>query len=104
MFGIGNDVPTIDIGINNAGVMNIQKRTSTEDGVELTMATNHVGHFLLTNLIMPKIIAAAKSSKKGSVRIVNLASIYSINENGGSIAQGKRRGRRPRAKVIEAVA
>ncbi|KIX97022.1 uncharacterized protein Z520_07136 [Fonsecaea multimorphosa CBS 102226] len=71
------DVPAIDIVINNAGIMNIQNRTITEDGVEITMATNHVGHFLLTNLIMPKILAAAEAAgnKKGAVRIVNLASM-----------------------------
>ncbi|OQV02875.1 hypothetical protein CLAIMM_07995 [Cladophialophora immunda] len=70
------DVPSIDIVINNAGIMNIPTRTITEDGVEITMATNHVGHFLLTSLVMPKIITAAKSStKKGAVRIVNLASM-----------------------------
>ncbi|KAJ9608955.1 hypothetical protein H2200_006726 [Cladophialophora chaetospira] len=68
------DVPTINIQVNNAGVMNIMDRTITTEGIELTMATNHVGHFLLTNLILPKIIAAAKSSPKGSVRIINLAS------------------------------
>ncbi|OAP59534.1 hypothetical protein AYL99_06832 [Fonsecaea erecta] len=71
-----DDVPTIDIVINNAGIMNIPQRTITEDGVELTMATNHVGHFLLTNLIMPKVLAAAHAAgnKKGAVRIINLAS------------------------------
>ena len=68
------DIPTIDIIVNNAGTMNITDRTITADGVELTMATNYVGHFLLTNLLMPKVIAAAKSSPKGQVRIVNLAS------------------------------
>ncbi|ETI28505.1 hypothetical protein G647_00954 [Cladophialophora carrionii CBS 160.54] len=68
------DIPTIDIVINNAGIMNIPTRTITADGVELTMATNHVGHFLLTNLILPKVIAAAKTSPKGTARIVNLAS------------------------------
>lgn len=67
-------VPTIDIQINNAGVMNLQTRTLTPEGIELTMATNHVGHYLLTNLLLPKIIAAAQSSPKGSVRIINLAS------------------------------
>ena len=70
-----DDVPTIDIVVNNAGIMNIQERTITSDGVEITMATNHVGHFLLTNLVMAKLIAAAKSSPKGSVRIINLASM-----------------------------
>ncbi|KIW90354.1 uncharacterized protein Z519_08999 [Cladophialophora bantiana CBS 173.52] len=75
------DVPSIDIVINNAGIMNIPTRTITEDGVEITMATNHVGHFLLTNLIMPKILAAAAKSPRGSVRIVNLASM-GINVGG----------------------
>jgi NAD(P)-dependent dehydrogenase (short-subunit alcohol dehydrogenase family) len=70
-----NDVPTIDIVINNAGIMNIMTRSLTPEGIEITMATNHVGHFLLTNLLMPKLIAAAKSSPRGSVRIVNLASM-----------------------------
>ena len=78
------DVPTIDLLINNAGIMNIQTRTITFDGVELTMATNHVGHFLLTNLILPKLIAATKThpqEKENPVRIINLASM-GINVSG----------------------
>ena len=54
--------------------MNIQDRTITSDSVELTMATNHVGPFLLTNLLLPKMIAAAKLAQKGSVRLINLSS------------------------------
>jgi NAD(P)-dependent dehydrogenase (short-subunit alcohol dehydrogenase family) len=69
------NIPTVDILINNAGIMNIPERTFTEDDVELTMATNHVGHYLFTNLIFPKLIAAAKNAPKGSVRVVNLASM-----------------------------
>jgi NAD(P)-dependent dehydrogenase (short-subunit alcohol dehydrogenase family) len=70
-----SDISTIDIVVNNAGIMNIMTRTLTPEGIEITMATNHVGHFLLSNMIMPKIIAAAKSSPEGSVRIINLASM-----------------------------
>jgi len=40
--------------------MNIPTRTFSEDDIEITMATNYVGHFLFTNLISPKLIAAAK--------------------------------------------
>lgn len=69
------DVPTIDLVINNAGVMNIPERTLTPEGVELHLATNHVGPFLLTNLIMPKLIAAAKGAPKGTVRIINISSL-----------------------------
>lgn len=37
-------------------------------------ATNHIGHWLLTNLIMPKLLAAAKDQPRGTVRIVNVSS------------------------------
>ena len=70
-----SDVPTIDLLINNAGVMNIPNRTLSEDGIEMHFATNHIGHFLFTSLIMPKIIAAAKGKPPGSTRIINLTSI-----------------------------
>ncbi len=64
----------IDTLINNAGVANLPERTFSEQGVELNFATNHLGHFLFTNLLIPKLAAAAKSSKPGSVRVINLAS------------------------------
>lgn len=72
------DVPTIDIVINNAGVMSIPERTLSADGIELHLATNHVGHFLFNNLIMPKIIAAAKNSPAGAARIINVSSMATI--------------------------
>lgn len=68
------DVPQIDILINNAGVMDIAERTLSVDGIEMQFATNHVGHFLFTNLILPKILAAAETSPPGSTRIINLSS------------------------------
>lgn len=69
-----NDVSAIDILINSAGVMGVQERTLTEDGVEMHFATNHIGHWLFTCLIMPKIIEASKHSPRGATRIVNLSS------------------------------
>lgn len=74
-----DDVPRIDVVVNNAGIMRHGEKADgpvpkTGDGIEDMLHTNHVGHFLLTNLIMPKIIAAAKSSKPGATRIVNLSS------------------------------
>jgi NAD(P)-dependent dehydrogenase (short-subunit alcohol dehydrogenase family) len=70
-----DDTPAIDIVVNNAGIMSVPERTLSEDGIELHMATNHVGHFLLTNLIMPKIIAAAKVASSGAARIINVSSV-----------------------------
>ncbi|KXS12023.1 NAD(P)-binding protein [Gonapodya prolifera JEL478] len=57
--------------INNAGVMMIPKRTTTKDGFETQFGVNHLGHFLLTNLLLDIIESTAKTS---SVRIVNLSS------------------------------
>ncbi|PMD31639.1 putative short-chain dehydrogenase [Hyaloscypha variabilis F] len=70
-----NDVPTIDIIMNNAAVMNIPELTLTEDGLETQFATNHIGHFLFTCLVMPKLVKAAQSSAKGDTRIINVTSL-----------------------------
>jgi NAD(P)-dependent dehydrogenase (short-subunit alcohol dehydrogenase family) len=56
----------IDVLINNAGVMALPTREVTKDGLEMQIATNHYGHFLLTSLLLPMI------TKNG--RIVNHSS------------------------------
>ena len=61
----------IDLLINNAGVMACPHMT-TSDGLEMQFGTNHIGHFLLTNLLTPALVKAAKAG--GDVRIVNLSS------------------------------
>ncbi|CAK7240743.1 MAG: hypothetical protein STHCBS139747_002190 [Sporothrix thermara] len=70
------DVPTIDYVINVAGIMGLPERQLSVDGIEMHMATNHIGHWLLTCLLMPKLIAAAQQPgvPKGGVRIVNVSS------------------------------
>ncbi|CAG8396540.1 unnamed protein product [Penicillium salamii] len=48
-------VPAIDVLVNNAGIMAVEY-TVSEDGIESQLATNHIGPFLFTNLIMDKIL------------------------------------------------
>jgi retinol dehydrogenase 14 len=63
-----NEEKAIDVLINNAGVY-ATKAEKTADGIELMMGTNHVGTFLLTNLLLPKLQEA------GGARIVVVASL-----------------------------
>ncbi|GCB27224.1 short-chain dehydrogenase TIC 32, chloroplastic [Aspergillus awamori] len=58
----------IDVLVNNAGVM-ASPFSLTEDGIESQFATNHVGHFLFTNLIMEKLVHPGTPC-----RVVNVSS------------------------------
>ncbi|KAI3340970.1 putative short-chain dehydrogenase [Ustulina deusta] len=68
------DIPTLDIIVNSAGVMGLAERTLSEDGIEMHFATNHIGHWLLTCHLMPKLIKAAEKNPKGATRVVNVSS------------------------------
>jgi NAD(P)-dependent dehydrogenase (short-subunit alcohol dehydrogenase family) len=63
--------PRVDILINNAGVM-FTPPGATADGFELQFGVNHLGHFLLTTLLLPQLRAAAAAS--GDARVVTLSS------------------------------
>jgi NAD(P)-dependent dehydrogenase (short-subunit alcohol dehydrogenase family) len=60
--------------INNAGVMDIPKRTETPDGFEMQFGTNVLGHFALTGLLLPVLISTAATAPKPP-RVVTLSSI-----------------------------
>ena len=57
----------LDVLVNNAG-LTLRKRETTSDGLDMMLAANHLGPFLLTNLLLPLLEASAPS------RIVNVAS------------------------------
>jgi len=59
----------LDLLINNAGVMAPRRPVVTEDGFELQFGTNHLGHFVLTGMLLPALLAAP------SPRVVTVASI-----------------------------
>ncbi|KAE8443559.1 hypothetical protein EG329_001721 [Mollisiaceae sp. DMI_Dod_QoI] len=69
-------IPKIDIMINNAAVMAAPYKV-TEDGFESHFQINHLSHFLLTNLLMPKLLLPSSSSDDDdsqSARILNISS------------------------------
>lgn len=57
----------LDILLNNAGVV-LSRRAVSADGYEMTLATNHLGHFLLTKLLVDRLVSSAPA------RVVNVAS------------------------------
>jgi NAD(P)-dependent dehydrogenase (short-subunit alcohol dehydrogenase family) len=62
-----NEHARLDLLVNNAGVMGTPYRLSA-DGFELQMATNHLGHFALTGLLLDRIVTTERS------RIVTVSS------------------------------
>jgi NAD(P)-dependent dehydrogenase (short-subunit alcohol dehydrogenase family) len=60
---------SLDLLVNNAGVMTPPKYRETPEGHELQFGTNHLGHFALTGLLLPALL------KSESPRVVTVASI-----------------------------
>jgi NAD(P)-dependent dehydrogenase (short-subunit alcohol dehydrogenase family) len=72
---INRSVERIDIIINNAGIMAVPEKQLSPDGIEMQFAANHLGHFLLTNLLVDKLKAAASLNvDKKATRVINVSS------------------------------
>lgn len=56
---IAGEFPQIDVLINNAGAL-FNARSVTEDGLEMTFATNHMAYFVVTNMLLPNLKAGAR--------------------------------------------
>lgn len=63
----------IDVLLNNAGGT-AKERVVTPEGNEVTFAANHLGHFVLTNRLLPLLRAASTDAGPGATRIINVSS------------------------------
>ncbi|KAF5259326.1 hypothetical protein FOXYS1_10059 [Fusarium oxysporum] len=63
----------LDILILNAGIM-AHPEGATKDGYEIQFGTNHVGHALLTKLLLPTLLRTANQESNSDVRVVILSS------------------------------
>src|SRR5512145_2991742 len=57
---IAQDLPPLRAIVCNAGVQVVSAPTYTEDGFETTFGVNHLGHFLLVNLLLEYLVAPAR--------------------------------------------
>jgi len=64
----------LDILINNAGLPTVPDYTLSPQGIETIWATNVVGHFILTNILLPRLESTAQ--KHGDSRIVTTSSSF----------------------------
>lgn len=64
-------VPALHVVINNAGIF-ANERVLTDDGVELSLAVNHLAGFLLVELLAERLIASASEAPS---RVINVSSI-----------------------------
>ena len=63
----------IDALLNNAGGT-AKEQVITAEGNEATFTGNHLGHFVLTNRLLPLLRSTAAQSPRGGVRIINVSS------------------------------
>ncbi|MDT0472383.1 oxidoreductase [Streptomyces sp. DSM 41014] len=68
----------LDLLINNAGVMNIPE-SATKDGFETQFGTNHLGHFALTNLLLPHLTERVVTVSSGAHRMPGTPRIHFDN-------------------------
>ncbi len=69
----------LNVLVNNAGVMACPLER-TKDGLEMQIGTNHFGHFLLSTLLAPSLVAGAQASGRAS-RLVSLSSIGHVRSD-----------------------
>ena len=93
-YGTGS----LDLLVNNAGIMGLPKRTMNSQGLELQIATNYFGPFLLTALLFPLmkeeegsriVIVSSTTARSARLEFDNLQSERQYVPHAGAYAQSK---------------
>ncbi|MFQ6171088.1 oxidoreductase [Oryzobacter sp. R7] len=71
----------LDLLVNNAGVMATPRHRTTSDGFELQFGTNHLGHFALTGLLLPRLLETP------APRVTTVSSLAHLGSD-GRVAEG----------------
>lgn len=90
------DPRPVHVLLNNAGVIELRRR-ETVDGLEATFAVNHLGYFLLTNLLLDRlkasaparVVCVASDAHRFARRGLDLDDLQSIRSYGAMTAYGK---------------
>jgi NAD(P)-dependent dehydrogenase (short-subunit alcohol dehydrogenase family) len=85
----------LDVLVNNAGLI-VDTRRETADGFELMFGTNHLGHFLLTDLLRQRLVESAPSrvvvvssvAHRWAVKGLDRSDLQSVRRFSGSRAYG----------------
>jgi protochlorophyllide reductase len=80
-LGIPLDVLVLNAGVQYSGNKEVLR---TADGFEITVGTNHLGHFLLANLLLPQVKAAGSSARV----VVTASEVHDPASPGGSVGNG----------------
>lgn len=86
---------TIDLLFNNAGVMNLPTRLTTRDGFEMTVGTNHLGHFAFNAQVWP---ALRRSAGARVVTVSAIAARWPIGKLDDLMSENSYRGMTAYAK------
>lgn len=89
------ETETIDLLFNNAGVMNLPTRLTTRDGFEMTVGTNHLGHFAFNAQTWP---AVRRSAAARVVTVSAIAARWPIGKLDDLMSENSYRGMTAYAK------
>ncbi|KAK3944772.1 short-chain dehydrogenase [Diplogelasinospora grovesii] len=78
-------IPNIDVLINNAAVMACPYTLTPDNKLELQLAAGHLGHFVLTNHLLPKLLPSPSGPPDGTPRSARVINVSSVGNKAGGI-------------------